>query len=173
MSLASPKSAIFMTLFSVTKTFLAAKSRWMHWKENIKIWMHWRENTHTTCNTPPVIWFTVTKISEPRKFACQYNPMKRILMLQYCKCSWDNKDKWDLSWSKGVFRPSSCVGQRTSHFLHTPIFPYLENSIEHPGTGRAMDDGYIQEDTADAHNCWAGCSCRNLSWISSICECPP
>lgn len=33
MSLAKPKSAIFMTLFSVTKTFLAAKSRWIHWKE--------------------------------------------------------------------------------------------------------------------------------------------
>lgn len=36
MSLAKPKSAIFMTLFSVTKTFLAAKSRWMHWKQKKK-----------------------------------------------------------------------------------------------------------------------------------------
>jgi hypothetical protein len=29
-SLARPKSAIFITLFSVTNTFLAAKSRWIH-----------------------------------------------------------------------------------------------------------------------------------------------
>lgn len=36
MSLAKPKSAIFMTLLSVTKTFLAAKSRWMHWKQKKK-----------------------------------------------------------------------------------------------------------------------------------------
>lgn len=59
MSLAKPKSAIFMTLFSVTKTFLAAKSRWMHWKQkkknktahSNKLQQKWK-SFNTTNNSP-------------------------------------------------------------------------------------------------------------------------
>ena len=36
MFLANPKSPTFATLFESIKTFLAARSRWMHWKESCR-----------------------------------------------------------------------------------------------------------------------------------------